>query len=384
MPTPAQRARTATGSLHAAARRRGAAAPGRRRAVAPPSGPSWRAVRPLGPRPPAGARRATPVAPAGWTCSAPARQSCAGRRAGPGPRRRRRTRPRRVVLLVDVSGSMAPYADGCCGSRHAASGRRPRLEVFTVGTRLTRVTRELRLRDPERALRPAGECAGLVGRHPAGRGAEGVPRPVGPARDGAARWWWSAPTAGSAATPALLGEQMARLARLAHRVVWVNPHRGKDGFAPVRPGWWRRCRTSTRWSPVTASRRSRSCGGGRRCVTCWTAAWWDAGEPVGMATVVATSSAPRQPGAAMLVGPDGTAVGSVSGGCVEGAVYELARRSSPRRAGAAAVRRQRRRRVRGRADLRRHHRLFVERVDRRRSRSSARSPTIPPAGRWRW
>ncbi len=54
-------------------------------------------------------------------------------------------------------------------------------------------------------------------------------------------------------------------------------------------------------------------------------AWWQAGEPVGMGTVVATwKSAPRQPGAAMLVGPDGTAVGSVSGGCVEGAVYDLA------------------------------------------------------------
>src|SRR3954468_7024531 len=52
---------------------------------------------------------------------------------------------------------------------------------------------------------------------------------------------------------------------------------------------------------------------------------WEAGAEVGLATVVATwSSAPRQPGAAMLVGPDGTAVGSVSGGCVEGAVYELA------------------------------------------------------------
>ena len=55
------------------------------------------------------------------------------------------------------------------------------------------------------------------------------------------------------------------------------------------------------------------------------AAWWESGAEVGLGTVVATwSSAPRQPGAAMLVGPDGTAVGSVSGGCVEGAVYELA------------------------------------------------------------
>jgi xanthine dehydrogenase accessory factor len=54
--------------------------------------------------------------------------------------------------------------------------------------------------------------------------------------------------------------------------------------------------------------------------------WWKAGETVGLAVVTETwSSAPRQPGAAMLVGPDGAAVGSVSGGCVEGAVYELCR-----------------------------------------------------------
>jgi xanthine dehydrogenase accessory factor len=55
------------------------------------------------------------------------------------------------------------------------------------------------------------------------------------------------------------------------------------------------------------------------------ARWWNAGETVGMATVIATwRSAPRPAGATMLVGADGTAVGSVSGGCVEGAVYELA------------------------------------------------------------
>ena len=57
------------------------------------------------------------------------------------------------------------------------------------------------------------------------------------------------------------------------------------------------------------------------------AQWWRAGVPVGVATVIATwRSAPRQPGAMMLVNPDGTAVGSVSGGCVEGAVYDLAQR----------------------------------------------------------
>ncbi len=54
--------------------------------------------------------------------------------------------------------------------------------------------------------------------------------------------------------------------------------------------------------------------------------WWEAGEPVGLATVTAAwSSAPRPPGATMAVGPGGEVVGSVSGGCVEGAVYELCR-----------------------------------------------------------
>lgn len=53
--------------------------------------------------------------------------------------------------------------------------------------------------------------------------------------------------------------------------------------------------------------------------------WWSQGAEVGLATVVSTwSSAPRKHCASMLVGPDGSAAGSVSGGCVEGAVYELA------------------------------------------------------------
>ena len=53
--------------------------------------------------------------------------------------------------------------------------------------------------------------------------------------------------------------------------------------------------------------------------------WWEAGETIGVGTVVATfRSAPRPPGASMLVGPDQSAVGSVSGGCIEGAVVSEA------------------------------------------------------------
>jgi uncharacterized protein with von Willebrand factor type A (vWA) domain len=153
-------------------------------------------------------------------------------------RRNRRQRPRRVVLLLDVSGSMAPYADALLRFAHVLTRRTPRaVETFTLGTRLTRVTRELRQRDPERALRDAGNAipdwsggtrlgevmAAFLDRW----GQRGVARRavVVVFSDG----WERGGTD-------LLGEQMARLARLAHSVVWVNPHAGKRGYEPVQGG----------------------------------------------------------------------------------------------------------------------------------------------------
>jgi uncharacterized protein len=153
-------------------------------------------------------------------------------------RARQRTKPRRLVLLLDVSGSMGPYADGLLRFAHAAVRVSPATtDAFTLGTRLTRVTRQLRVRDPDDALRAAGAAIpdwsggtrlgetlqaflDLWGQRGAARGAVVVI-----ASDG-----WERGDA------QLLGEQMDRLARLAHRVVWVNPHRGKDGFAPVTAG----------------------------------------------------------------------------------------------------------------------------------------------------
>lgn len=153
--------------------------------------------------------------------------------------RRRGVRPRRVVLLIDVSGSMSAYADALLRLSHrfvsADEGRQ--VEVFTLGTRLTHVTRALRQRDPDRALIAAGETVpdwsggtrlGEVLRVFLDRwGARGMARGsvVVVCSDG----WERGDTA-------LLGEQMARLQRLAHRVVWVNPHRGKDGYLPVQQG----------------------------------------------------------------------------------------------------------------------------------------------------
>jgi uncharacterized protein with von Willebrand factor type A (vWA) domain len=153
-------------------------------------------------------------------------------------RRARRTRPRRLVLLVDVSGSMGPYADALVRFAHAAVRRRPgATEVFTVGTRLTRVTRQLRHRDPDAALRACGNA---------------IPDWSGGTRLGEAlkafldRWGQRGVARGAVVAifsdgwergdPALLAEQMRRLARLAYRVVWVNPHKGRAGYAPLVGG----------------------------------------------------------------------------------------------------------------------------------------------------
>ena len=154
-------------------------------------------------------------------------------------RRARAVRPRRVVLLVDVSGSMSGYADALLRLAHRVVGasRPGTVEVFSLGTRLTRLTRPMRLRDPDRAIAAAGEV---------------VPDWSGGTRLGETlqafldRWGQRGLARGAVVVvlsdgwergdAALLGEQVARLGRLAHRVVWVNPHRGKAGYEPVQRG----------------------------------------------------------------------------------------------------------------------------------------------------
>jgi uncharacterized protein with von Willebrand factor type A (vWA) domain len=153
-------------------------------------------------------------------------------------RRRHTTRPRPVVLIVDISGSMSSYADALLRFAHAASRRAgTRTEVFTLGTRLTRVTRQLAVRDPEAAMRAVaelvpdwsggtrlgallGEFLDRWGQRGTARGAVVVILSDGWERDDARE----------------LGRQMARLSRLAHRVVWSNPRRGRPGFAPLAAG----------------------------------------------------------------------------------------------------------------------------------------------------
>jgi uncharacterized protein with von Willebrand factor type A (vWA) domain len=150
--------------------------------------------------------------------------------------RRKGKRPRRVVLLVDISGSMSPYADALLRFAHAVARRTP-AEVFTLGTRLTRVSRQLRQRDPEVALAAASRAVpDFAGGTRLGDtlrafldrwGQRGVARQavVVLFSDGWER-----------GDPGLLGEQMARLRRLAHAVFWVNPHAGRAGYQPVQSG----------------------------------------------------------------------------------------------------------------------------------------------------
>ncbi len=155
--------------------------------------------------------------------------------------RRRGTRPRRVVLLVDVSGSMSLYADALLRLAHrltqSVRTTGGTVETFTVGTRLTHVTRALRSPDADRAIVAAGEV---------------VPDWSGGTRLGENlrvfldRWGQRGLARGAVVVvfsdgwergdAELLGEQMARLQRIAHRVIWVNPHRGKDGYEPLQSG----------------------------------------------------------------------------------------------------------------------------------------------------
>jgi uncharacterized protein with von Willebrand factor type A (vWA) domain len=155
--------------------------------------------------------------------------------------RRRVRKPRRVVLLVDVSGSMTAYADVLLRLAHRLTHGMARgsdgVETFTIGTRVTHVTRALRVGDPERALVAAGDT---------------VPDWSGGTRLGETlrffldRWGQRGMARGAVVVvfsdgwergdASMLAEQMARLRRIAYRVVWVNPHRGKDGYEAVQTG----------------------------------------------------------------------------------------------------------------------------------------------------
>lgn len=149
-----------------------------------------------------------------------------------------RRRPRRVVLLVDVSGSMAGYADTLLRFAHVTVRRHGApTEVFTLGTRLTRISTALSHRDPDTAMRAvAAEIPDWSGGTRLGEGLKTF----------LDRWGQRGTARGAVAVilsdgwetgdAALLGEQTARLSRLSHRLVWANPRAGRDGFTPTAAG----------------------------------------------------------------------------------------------------------------------------------------------------
>ena len=148
---------------------------------------------------------------------------------------RRRT-PRRLVLLCDVSGSMEPYTRVYLTLLQGAVAG-ARAEAFVFSTRLTRLTRELSVRDPDQALARAGattsDWAGGT------RLADGISRFVaGHGRRGLARGAVVVVLSDGWATdePADVAEAMRRLRRLAHRIVWVNPRKAAPGYEPLVAG----------------------------------------------------------------------------------------------------------------------------------------------------
>jgi uncharacterized protein with von Willebrand factor type A (vWA) domain len=146
-------------------------------------------------------------------------------------------RPRRLVFLCDVSGSMEPYARALVRFLHSAVVARGRVEVFALGTRLTRITRELSTRDPDVALAAAAHrVVDWSGGTRLGDGLKafndewgirGMARgaTVVVISDG-----WERGDAD------LLASQMERLSRVAHRIVWVNPLKATPGYAPLAAG----------------------------------------------------------------------------------------------------------------------------------------------------
>jgi uncharacterized protein len=151
--------------------------------------------------------------------------------------RARGTRHRPLVLLLDVSGSMAPYSRALMQFAFAAMAAGRRVEVFVFGTRLTRVTRTLRTRDPDRALREIGRLVQDW------EGGTRIGESVKSLLDG---WSQRAALRGAVVVlcsdglergdPELLRAQMARLRRLAHRLVWVNPLKGSPRYEPLARG----------------------------------------------------------------------------------------------------------------------------------------------------
>ena len=147
------------------------------------------------------------------------------------------TRLRRLILVLDVSGSMEPYARALLRFVHAAVAGRTKVEAFALGTRLTRITRELDSRDPDVALAAASER--VIDWSGGTRLGDGL-------RQFNDEWGVRGLARNSIVVilsdgwdrggPGTLAAQMERLHRVTHRLVWVNPLKVTPGYAPLARG----------------------------------------------------------------------------------------------------------------------------------------------------
>jgi uncharacterized protein with von Willebrand factor type A (vWA) domain len=147
-----------------------------------------------------------------------------------------RRRPRPVVLVCDVSGSMTPYARMLLQYLHASVAARRRVEAFAFGTRLTRITNELEGRDHDRALaRATAAVADFSGGTRIGAALAELNRLHG-RRIGRGAVIVILSDGWDRGDPQLLGVEMARLRRSAHRLVWLNPLAAHPDFEPLTRG----------------------------------------------------------------------------------------------------------------------------------------------------
>ena len=152
-------------------------------------------------------------------------------------RRERRRRPRRLILLLDVSRSMSVYSQALAVVAHGVLRTDRRWEAFCFGTRLTRVTRLLGGSDPHAALeRAAAEVLDWDGGTRIGESLKTFLDRYG--HGGLARGAVVVVCSDGleVGDPTLLGEQMERLARLAHRVGWLNPLKQSAAYEPLARG----------------------------------------------------------------------------------------------------------------------------------------------------
>ncbi|MGH9254915.1 MAG: vWA domain-containing protein [Vicinamibacterales bacterium] len=153
------------------------------------------------------------------------------------PRRRRRTRPRPVVVLCDISGSMERYSRMLLHFAHAFAARERRVEAFVFSTELTRVTTELRTGNVEQALSHVARAA---------RDWSGGTRIGDVLRQFHQGWSRRLPRGGlvvllisdgwDRGDPAVLRDQMQRLRRRCHHLIWLSPLAGTPDYAPLTRG----------------------------------------------------------------------------------------------------------------------------------------------------